>query len=55
MFFIYTQNIKIRLTAIEDAVGNVLDQGLRTADIMSEGMSKVGTAEMGQAVVAALN
>ena len=41
--------------AIEDAVGNVLDQGLRTADIMSEGMNKVGTVEMGQAVVTALN
>ena len=40
--------------AIEDAVGQVLDQGLRTADIMSEGMTKVGTAEMGEAVVAAL-
>ena len=26
-----------------------------TADIMSEGMNKVGTVEMGQAVVMALN
>lgn len=40
--------------AIEHAVGTVLDQGLRTADIMSEGMQKVGTREMGSAVVAAL-
>jgi 3-isopropylmalate dehydrogenase len=39
---------------IEDAVGRVLDQGLRTADIMSEGMRLVGTREMGNAVVAAL-
>ena len=39
---------------IEAAVSKVLDQGLRTADIMSSGMRRVGTAEMGDAVVAAL-
>ena len=39
---------------IEAAVGRVLDQGLRTADIMSPGMRQVGTAAMGDAVVAAL-
>jgi 3-isopropylmalate dehydrogenase len=39
---------------IEKAVDKVLDQGLRTADIYSDGMTKVGTAEMGDAVVAAL-
>ena len=39
---------------IEQAVDKVLDQGLRTPDIYSEGMNKVGTAEMGDAVVAAL-
>ena len=40
---------------VEAAVSKVLDQGLRTADIYSDGMVKVGTAEMGDAVVAALN
>ena len=40
--------------AIEKAVSDVLDQGLRTADIYTEGMTKVGTVEMGDAVVAAL-
>jgi 3-isopropylmalate dehydrogenase len=35
-------------------VSAVLDQGLRTADIMSAGMRQVGTVEMGDAVVAAL-
>ncbi|HEY8329718.1 MAG TPA: 3-isopropylmalate dehydrogenase [Pseudomonas sp.] len=40
--------------AIERAVGNVLDQGLRTGDIWSEGCQKVGTRAMGDAVVAAL-
>ncbi|WP_093029346.1 3-isopropylmalate dehydrogenase [Thiocapsa roseopersicina] len=39
---------------IEAAVSKVLDQGLRTADIMSSGMRQVGTAEMGDAVVAEL-
>ena len=40
--------------AIEQAVGSVLDQGLRTGDIWSEGCQKVGTRAMGDAVVAAL-
>ncbi|MTW22169.1 3-isopropylmalate dehydrogenase [Allochromatium palmeri] len=39
---------------IDAAVSKVLDQGLRTADILSEGKRQVGTAEMGDAVVAAL-
>ncbi len=39
---------------VEQAVSTVLDQGLRTGDIMSEGMRRVGTAEMGDAVVSAL-
>lgn len=41
--------------AIEKAVGDVLDQGLRTADIYTEGTTKVSTSEMGDAVVRALN
>ncbi|MCK5873866.1 MAG: 3-isopropylmalate dehydrogenase [Alcanivoracaceae bacterium] len=41
--------------AIEKAVEQVLESGLRTADIWTEGCRKVGTAEMGDAVVAALN
>ena len=41
--------------AIEQAVGRALDQGLRTADIWSEGTRKVGTAAMGEAVVSALD
>jgi 3-isopropylmalate dehydrogenase len=39
---------------IETAVDKVLDQGLRTPDIMSEGMTEVSCAAMGDAVVAAL-
>jgi 3-isopropylmalate dehydrogenase len=39
---------------LEAAVRKVLHQGLRTADIYTDGCRKVGTREMGDAVVAAL-
>jgi 3-isopropylmalate dehydrogenase len=39
---------------IEQAVGKVLDDVLRTGDIMSEGCTRVGTEGMGDAIVAAL-
>jgi 3-isopropylmalate dehydrogenase len=39
---------------IEAAVKKVLTQGLRTPDIYSEGTTRVGTREMGEAVVKAL-
>ena len=47
-------DIEAAAKAIEDAVGRVLDQGLRTPDIYSEGTTKVGTQAMGEAVVSAL-
>ena len=40
---------------IEKAVRTVLQQGLRTGDIFEAGMTRVGTAEMGDAVLKALN
>ncbi len=39
---------------IEIAVNTVLDEGLRTGDIYTPGTQKVGTAQMGDAVVQAL-
>jgi 3-isopropylmalate dehydrogenase len=39
---------------IESAVRKVLAQGLRTADIYEAGTTKVGTVEMGDAVLKAL-
>src|SRR5205809_955589 len=39
---------------VEGAVKNVLAQGYRTADIFRQGTRRVGTREMGDAVVAAL-
>ncbi len=55
MMLRYSLNEVAAADAIEEAVSKVLDQGLRTADIFSEGMKKVSTEEMGEAVVAALS
>lgn len=54
MMLRYSLAQKEAADAIEAAVGKVLDQEYRTADIFSEGMRQVGTVEMGDAVVAAL-
>jgi len=40
---------------IEKAVSSVLDQGYRTGDIHTDGMTKVSTSEMGGAVLKALS
>jgi 3-isopropylmalate dehydrogenase len=40
--------------AIENAVKTVIERGLRTGDIYSEGSQRVGTREMGEAIAAAL-
>jgi 3-isopropylmalate dehydrogenase len=40
--------------AIDAAVRKVIDDGLRTGDIWSEGTRRVGTTEMGEAIAAAL-
>lgn len=55
MMLRYSLNASSSADKIEAAVGKVLDQGLRTVDIMSPGMTQVGTKAMGDAVVAALN
>jgi len=54
MMLRYTLDEPEMADRIDAAVSTVLDKGLRTADIYSEGMTKVGTSEMGDAVVAAL-
>jgi len=54
MLLRYSFNQGEAAAAIEKAVSVVLDQGLRTGDIWSAGHTKVGTREMGDAVVAAL-
>jgi 3-isopropylmalate dehydrogenase len=54
MMLRYTLNEPALAERVETAVSRVLDQGLRTGDIYTEGMQKVGTAAMGDAVVKAL-
>jgi 3-isopropylmalate dehydrogenase len=54
MMLRYTLDEAVMADRIEAAVSKVLDDGLRTADIYSEGMTRVSTSEIGDAVVAAL-
>ena len=54
MMLRYTLNEAKLAEQVEQAVAKVLDQGYRTADIWTAGANKVGTKEMGDAVVAAL-
>lgn len=51
MMFRYSLGLDKEALAIEQAINDVLDAGYRTGDIMSEGMTKVGTKEMGDLVV----
>ncbi|GBD55493.1 3-isopropylmalate dehydrogenase [Gluconobacter wancherniae NBRC 103581] len=51
MLLRYSLNRSDDADLIEQAVSNVLATGLRTADIMSPGMARVGTEMMGQAVL----
>jgi 3-isopropylmalate dehydrogenase len=54
MMLRYSLNKAEQADRIETAVKTVLAQGLRTGDIYEEGTTKVGTVEMGDAVVRAL-
>ena len=54
MMMRYTFNQDAAANRIEAAVKKVLAQGLRTGDIYEAGTQRVGTVEMGDAVIAAL-
>ena len=54
MMLRYTLGSADAAQVIEQAVSDVLDQGLRTPDIYSDGTRLVGTVEMGEAVLAAV-
>lgn len=54
MMLRYTFNLEAQALRIENAVKKVLAQGYRTGDIYERGTNKVGTKEMGDAVLAAL-
>jgi len=54
MLLRYSLGLSPQADRIEAAVRRVLSDGLRTADIYESGTTRVGTAEMGDAVLAAL-
>jgi len=47
----YSFNMIAEADRLEAAISAVLDDGLRTRDILSEGMTEVGTTAMGGAIV----
>lgn len=51
MMLKYSFKLSKEASKIEDAVTKVLDNGYRTGDIMSDGMKKVGTVEMGKLII----
>ena len=54
MMLRYSLGLPDEAKAVEDAVNATMDAGYRTYDIMSEGKTKVGTSQMGDAIAAAL-
>ena len=50
----YSIDLDKEADALEKAVQNVLDEGLRTKDILSKGMKQVSTSEMGDAIISKL-
>ena len=50
----YSLDLDKEADALEKAVQTVLDEGLRTKDILSKGMKEVSTSEMGDAIISKL-
>ena len=50
MMLRFSLNLDKEADAVEAAVQEVLKEGYRTGDIMSEGCKKVGTVEMGDLI-----
>ena len=50
----YSLNLDKESSSLEKAVQSVLDEGLRTKDILSKGMKEVSTSEMGDAIISKL-
>jgi 3-isopropylmalate dehydrogenase len=55
MMLRYSFGLHAQAEAVEVAIQTALASGIRTSDIMQEGARKVGTREMGDAILAALN
>ncbi len=54
MMLRYSFDMPKEADAIENVVSSVLDEGFRTADIMSDGCKKVGCSEMGKLIISKL-
>ena len=50
----YSLNLEKEADQLEKAVQDVLDEGLRTKDIVSKGMKEVSTSDMGAAIISKL-
>ena len=50
----YSLDLSKEADLIDASVQKVLDEGLRTKDIMSEGKKQVSTSDMGDAIVSKL-
>lgn len=51
----YSLDMGDTATLVEQAIAGVLEKGFRTGDIFTDGMTKVGTREMGEAILTELN
>ena len=51
----YSFNLTDEAKMIEDSISAALDQGIRTPDIMQDGMKKVGTSQITDAIIAEMN
>ena len=51
----YSLGFEKESASLDKAVEKTLEAGLRTPDIMSKGMKKVSTSEMGDAIISNLN
>jgi 3-isopropylmalate dehydrogenase len=50
----YSLDLDKEAEALEKAVQDVLNDGLRTKDIFSKGMKEVSTSQMGDAIISKL-
>jgi len=50
----YSLDLDKEADDLEKAVQNVLDEGLRTKDIVSKGTKEVSTTQMGDAIISKL-
>lgn len=55
MMLRYSFGLQKEADMVDAAVAKVLEEGYRTADIMQDGKKKIGTAEMGDAILEALS